>query len=101
MPGRDVAAPAAECLDEAIDIPAAAPLSSAFYSGITGIAWAAELVDSLLAGEVSGRVKPGDPRVFDRNGAVDAALDRALRGYPEAGPYDLINGLAGIGWYAL
>jgi len=99
--GWDAAAAAAECLDEAIDVIAAEPLSSSFYSGFTGMAWAAELVDSLLAGKVSAGVNPDDPSASDRNGAVDAALDRAVRGYPEAGPYDLVNGLAGIGWYAL
>jgi len=101
MAGWDVAAVAAECLDEAIDVIAAEPLSTSFYSGFTGVAWAAEFMDSLPVGEVSSRASPGDQRESDRNCAVDAGLDRALRGYPEAGPYDLINGLAGIGWYAL
>ncbi len=101
MAGWDAAAAATECLDEAIDIIADEPLSSSFYSGFTGVAWASELVDSLLAGEVPGTVNPDDLRASDRNGAVDAALDHALGCYPEAGPYDLINGLAGIGWYAL
>jgi lantibiotic biosynthesis protein len=101
MAGWDTAAAAADCLDEAVDVVATEPMSSSFYSGFTGIAWAAEFAESLRAGAVPGGTKLGDSHACDRNAAVDEGLDLALRSYPEAGPYDLVNGLAGIGWYAL
>ena len=77
-------------LEEAIDVLAADPLTSSLYSGFPGIAWAVELVDRLLGTE-------GE----DRNGDIDEALIRLLGRYPEHAPYDLINGLIGIGVYAL
>ena len=66
------------------------PLTCSLYSGFTGIAWAVELVDQLLGNE-------GE----DRNGDIDEALTRLLQRYPEDAPYDLINGLTGLGVYAL
>ena len=66
------------------------PLTSSLYSGFTGIAWAVELVDRLLGAE-------GE----DRNGDIDDALTSLLRRYPEDAPYDLVNGLTGLGVYAL
>lgn len=93
--GRPAAGPAAAqaaaCLDHAISSLAAAPASAALYSGFTGVAWAAELVDGLLG--------TGDG---DRNETIDAAVASLLhRELPEAVPYDLINGLTGLGVYAL
>jgi lantibiotic biosynthesis protein len=81
---------AAACLDSAIDVLASQPLSLSLYSGLTGIAWAADLVDRLLPGETG-----------DRNDDLDAALAHAIGRYPDAGPYDLIDGLTGLGIYAL
>jgi hypothetical protein len=77
-------------LEEAVDGLAAEPLISSLYSGFTGIAWAVELVDGLLGAE-------GE----DRNGDIDEALARLLLRYPEDAPYDLIDGLTGLGVYAL
>jgi lantibiotic biosynthesis protein len=77
-------------LEEAIGVLATEPLTSSLYSGFTGIAWAAELVDRLL-GAVGG----------DRNAEIDEALMRLLQRYPEHAPYDLIKGLTGLGVYAL
>ena len=77
-------------LEEAVDVLAAKPLTSSLYSGFTGIAWAVELVDRLLGNE-------GE----DRNADIDDALTGWLRRYPEHAPYDLINGLTGLGVYAL
>jgi hypothetical protein len=37
----------------------------------------------------------------DRNGDIDDALTRLLQRYPEHASYDLINGLTGLGVYAL
>ena len=77
-------------LEEAVDVLATVPLTSSLYSGFTGIAWAAELLDGLLGTE-------GE----DRNGDIDEALTRLLQRYPEDAPYDLIDGLTGLGVYAL
>ena len=77
-------------LDEAIDVLATEPLISSLYSGFPGIAWAVDLVDRLLG--IQGE---------DRNGDIDDALARLLDRFPEQAPYDLINGLAGLGAYAL
>jgi lantibiotic modifying enzyme len=77
-------------LEEAIGVMATEPLMSSFYSGFTGIAWAADLVDGLLG-----------PDGEDRNDDIDEALAELLERYPETGPYDLINGLTGLGVYAL
>ena len=77
-------------LEEAVGALAAMPLTSSLYSGFTGVAWAVELVDGLLGGE-------GE----DRNGDIDEALTRLLRRYPEDAPYDLVDGLTGLGVYAL
>jgi hypothetical protein len=75
---------------EAVGVLATEPLSSSLYSGFTGIAWAVELVDGLLGTD-------GE----DRNGDIDEALRRLLQRYPEDAPYDLIDGLTGLGVYAL
>jgi lantibiotic modifying enzyme len=89
---RDRQAADAACthLEKAVDVLATEPLTSSLYGGFPGVAWAVELVDRQLgtAGE-------------DRNGDIDDALTRLLRQYPEHGPYDLINGLAGLGVYVL
>jgi lantibiotic modifying enzyme len=77
-------------LEEAVGVLATEPLTSSLYSGFTGIAWAVELVDRLLGTE-------GE----DRNGDIDDALTRLLQRYPEHASYDLINGLTGLGVYAL
>lgn len=81
---------AAACLDSAIEVLASQPLSLSLYSGFTGIAWAADLVDRLLPGQAA-----------DRNDDIDLALADAIWRYPDEGPYDVIDGLAGLGIYAL
>jgi lantibiotic biosynthesis protein len=76
-------------LDEAVDVLASEPLTSSLYAGFTGIGWAVEMVDRLL-GESE-----------DRNGDIDEAVTTLLQRYPEQAPYDLIQGLTGLGVYAL
>src|SRR5207253_8323774 len=76
--------------DVSVGVLATEPLIISLYSGFTGIAWAVELVDGLLGTE-------GE----DRNGDIDEALTRLLQRYPEDAPYDLIDGLTGLGVYAL
>ena len=39
-------------LDSAIEVLASQPFSMSLYSGFTGIAWAADMVDRLLPGEI-------------------------------------------------
>jgi lantibiotic biosynthesis protein len=78
------------CLDSAIDVLARQPFGMSLYSGFTGIAWAADLVGRLLPGEAA-----------ERNDDIDLALAQAIRHYPKNGPYDLIDGLTGLGTYAL
>lgn len=81
---------ASGCLDSAIEVLASRPFSMSLYSGFTGIAWAADLVDRLLPGDAD-----------DRNDDIDLALAQAVRHYPPDGPYELIEGLTGLGAYAL
>jgi hypothetical protein len=45
---EDAEALAVKCLDDAIDILATSTMGPSFYSGFTGVAWAAELVDRVL-----------------------------------------------------
>lgn len=78
------------CLDDAIEVLASRPFSMSLYSGFTGIAWAADMVDRLIPGEIE-----------DRNDDIDLALVQAVRRYPKEGPYDLIDGLTGLGAYSL
>jgi len=87
---RQVADAARTRIEEAIDMLATEPLTSSLYTGFTGIAWAVELVDRLLGTEDG-----------DRNGDIDDALTRLLQRCPEDASYDLINGLTGLGVYAL
>lgn len=77
-------------IDEAVDVLATEPLTCSLYSGFAGIAWAADMVDRLLG--------TGDG---DRNADIDEAVTRLLGRYPEQAPYDLIDGLTGLGAYAL
>jgi hypothetical protein len=85
------AAQAFACLDDAAGWLASGHVPASLYAGFTGVAWAAEVVDALLAAGTG-----------DRNEGIDAALAAILQ-RPLAGPvpYDLINGLTGLGVYAL
>jgi len=87
---RQAADAARTHLETAVDVLATQPLTSSLYAGFPGIAWAVELVDGLLS---SG----GE----DRNGDIDEALTSLLRRYPDQAPYDLAQGLTGLGVYAL
>lgn len=61
------------------------------FTGIAGVAWAADLVDGLL-----------DPDGEDRNGDVDDYLLQLLRRRRRwIAPHDLIRGVTGVGVYAL
>ncbi len=85
------AAVAWQYLDEAIECVSTQAMYPSLYGGFTGVAWAAELVDHLL-----------DPDAEDRNEEVDDALLRLLsqpNRWPV--PHDLVEGVTGLGVYAL
>jgi hypothetical protein len=78
-------------LDQAIEGVSTEAMYPSLYGGFTGVAWAAELVDHLL-----------DPGAGDRNEEVDDALLRLLsqpNRWPM--PHDLVEGVTGLGVYAL
>jgi hypothetical protein len=65
-------------------------MSAGLYQGFVGIAWAAEHVNKLLT---TAEDNPTE--------AVDEALPEYLDHSPWSRDYDLINGLVGVGVYAL
>jgi lantibiotic biosynthesis protein len=80
-----------EYLDQAIEGVSTQTMNPSLYGGFTGVAWAAELVDHLL-----------DPDAEDRNEEVDDCLLRLLsqpNRWPV--PHDLVEGVTGLGVYAL
>lgn len=79
-----------DLLDQAGEAVASFPMTESLYSGFTGIAWVGD--------NLRGRLFDGDP---DENREVDEAILSAFEhpGWP--GEYDLINGLVGLGIYAL
>lgn len=81
---------ALDLLDRAGEAVASSPMTESFYSGFTGIAWVGD--------HLRGRIFEGE---LDENREVDEALLSAFEhpGWP--GEYDLINGLVGLGIYAL
>ncbi len=85
-------------LDSATDVLAAEPLTTSLYSGFPGIAWAASVIERLAGADGQDTDAGTDT---DQCAAIDAALADAVRRYPDRGPYDLIDGLAGLGAYAL
>jgi class I lanthipeptide synthase len=87
---EQAAALATAHLDTAVEVLASRPFSMSLCAGFTGIGWAANLVQRLLA------EPPGD-----RCDDIDAALAHAVWHYPDLGPYDLVDGLVGLGIYAL
>jgi hypothetical protein len=82
---------AQRALGRAIDLLATTILSPSLYSGFSGVAWVAEL----LSGDPNAR--PQD----DPNAEIDAALETYLARSPWTSPYDLMEGLVGVGVYAL
>ena len=79
-------------LGRAIEALATVPLSPSLYGGFTGVAWVADL----LSGDSTAALDD------DPNAAVDAALESYLNAERASrDPYDLVDGLVGIGVYAL
>jgi len=89
VPQADVVA--WQYLDQAIDAVSTQSMKPSLYSGFTGVALAAELVDHTL-----------HPDAGDRNEAVDDALLRLLsQSNRWPAPHDLVEGVTGLGVYAL
>lgn len=78
-------------LDQAAEGAAAVPMTESLYSGFPGIAWAAE--------HLQGRILEAGEE--DANLGIDEALLQLLSASPWPGEIDLINGLVGLGVYAL
>jgi hypothetical protein len=83
-----------ELMEHAVDALATTPMPPALYRGFTGIAWAAEHLTRVLG----HREPAGEPD--DMSEEIDQSLLTAVAA-PWTGDYDLINGLAGFGVYAL
>ena len=81
---------ALDLLDQATEGAAAVPMSESLFSGFPGIAWTEEHLQGRLF-EVEG----------DPHQEVDETILSLLSGSPWRGEYDLINGLVGLGIYAL
>jgi len=79
-------------LDEAIDAAAGITMTASLYEGFTGVAWAAEHLQSGLF------ESEGDDETDEM---VDGALRNFLARSPWSAHYDLISGLVGYGVYAL
>ncbi|WP_257459988.1 lanthionine synthetase LanC family protein [Archangium lipolyticum] len=85
-PGQGHAAHAAALLDAATTAVAETPMEPSLYEGFTGVAWALESLR---------------PRGEDPSGDLDAALLELLGQAPWDSAYDLVEGLVGLGVYAL
>jgi lantibiotic modifying enzyme len=81
---------ALDLLDQAGEAVASQPMSESLYSGFPGIAWVGD--------HLRGRLFEGDP---EENREVDEALLSAFEHPSWPLEYDLINGLVGLGIYAL
>jgi len=91
FPRRGHATFAQQALGRAVEALATTALPPSLHAGFTGVAWVAEL----LFGD------PSAPPDDDGSAAIDVALDAYLSRTPWKDPFDLIDGLVGIGVYAL
>ncbi len=82
---------AARFLNEAVDLMAAKTMNASLFCGFTGLAWTMEQLTKLW-----GQQPEEDP-----NEDVDEVLLQYLEHGAAHGPYDLIDGVVGIGVYAL
>jgi hypothetical protein len=91
FPGEGHDARSAKVMARAVAAVGATPLPPSLYRGFSGVAWVAEF----LEGDTNG------PRTHDPNAGIDAALEVYVARSPWHGPYDLYEGLVGLGVYAL
>jgi lantibiotic modifying enzyme len=87
----DFAEHASRVLNRAIEAVPETPMPWGFYTGFSGVGWAAEHVLRRLS----------IAEEYDANEAVDGALLDVVQSSPWSGPFDLVDGLVGIGVYAL
>ena len=87
----DASSTAVHLVETDLAVAAAAPKSVSLYSGLTGVGWTIAHLDGWLLD-----LSEGDPA-----DALDATLLELVANAPWTGDYDLINGLVGIGVYAL
>lgn len=92
VPGADEVA--IELLEQAIEGMGEKAVGSSLYCGFAGVAWATEHIGRMSGGELPA---PED----DPNADIDAALLDHLREQLPDPEYDLIDGLVGLGVYAL
>jgi lantibiotic modifying enzyme len=81
---------ALQYLDISAEALASQPMGPSLYAGLTGIAWAVQHVNDLLAGSSE-----------DLCSEIDLALELYLSRSPWREEYDLISGLVGVGVYCL
>jgi len=91
LPGRGYGEAAAAQLDAALDYMSAVPIPPGLYGGFSGIAWAASRIDRM-----AGRSNDGEEFA-----EIDDLLLDMLSATSWDRHYDLIDGLAGLGVYAL
>ena len=105
FPGEGYDDCAVEHINNAILRLAEVEVGPDLFSGVSGIAWAAEHVQRMIAerdgdGEADGGGEGvGEPN--DLNRQVDQALADLLEQSPWEDPFDIVSGLAGIGVYLL
>nr|WP_255671980.1 lanthionine synthetase C family protein [Corallococcus sp. AS-1-6] len=89
--GRDAGDFSLQSLERAMDGAASTPMSLGFYSGLTGVAWAAEHVHRCLFGQV--------PEELTAQVMELVCAQLAASGWE--GGHDLVSGLVGLGVYGL
>jgi lantibiotic biosynthesis protein len=90
-PGRGRDRTAIRTLERGIDELAEHPHPVSLYAGYSGVAWAVAHLERFLL----------DSDGEDTNASIDEALLEKLNREAWDGPYDLIDGLVGVGAYAL
>jgi hypothetical protein len=89
------------CLEYAMDVVNDHPMTESLYAGFSGVAWVAEFLARM---DSTGT---GSPEQLDTAGDVDAnrSIDDLLLGLVSRSPwrrkYELMDGLVGLGVYAL
>lgn len=89
-PGRGLEEAAITCLERALEGCASGPVQPSLFNGFVGVGWVLEYLD--------GRVLVAEQ---DLNGELEAALGTLLARSPWRAPVELVEGLAGLGLFAL
>lgn len=94
VPGADCGELVRRLLQRAMSALESKPMPLALHGGFTGILWAMAHLNEYWTADDDGR---DDNPLAD----IDAALLESLTSSPWSGDFDLVNGLVGIGCYAL